>query len=150
MKNVVLILVSFLFIAFTIKTIDIGKYTFEVEEVINKKTVWEAGGAVTAKNKHKYVGVKAVFTPKDKKDNSLNVDDFTLHAGDEEYAMTIPKKQDVFFSGANMIKVRKPKKKSIIAVVPKSFKEGALYYKDKKIGKIICDNDKGGSFLMEE
>ena len=149
MKKIVLILFGLLVTAFAVKSIDIGKYTLEVEEVINKKTVWEAGGAVTAKNKHKYVGVKAVFTPKDKKDNSLNVDDFTLHVGDVEYAMTIPKKQDVFFSGANMIKVRKPKKKSIIAVVPKSFKEGTIYYKDKKIGKIICDNNNGGSFMPE-
>ena len=63
--------------------------------------------------------------------------------------MTIPKKQDVFYRGANMIKVRKTKERSIIAVVPKNFKEGLLYYKDMKLGKITCDNDKGGDFIVE-
>ncbi|MDH7912090.1 hypothetical protein [Winogradskyella sp. SYSU M77433] len=103
-----LILFSILFL--TTKPIDLGKYTIEVEEVINRKTFWKIGSSVTAKNNHKYVGVKALFTPKNKKDNRLDVEDFTIKTDGEEYEMTIPKKQDVFYRGANMIKVRKPKK----------------------------------------
>jgi hypothetical protein len=115
--------------------IDLGNYQMEIIEAFNKNSV---GTAFSGKNK-KYVGLEVLLIPKSKKNNGFLLNSMYLKSSNEEYKLIYKRGATVHLQG-NLIKLRKPTKIFIMALVNKSFKIGQLNFNGKDIVEIQVEN----------
>lgn len=115
---------------------DLGEYQMEVIEVLQKNAV----GGVFLTKKEKFVGIKVLLTPKSKKNKGLDLSELVLKSGGEEYEVKLRRPFGISSTPRTYIKMRKPKEEPLYAIVNKSFKKGAFYYKGNKLFDIEVKN----------
>lgn len=146
-KNIfIVLLTSLLFsnLSFAQK-FDLGNYEMEIIEVLHRKSV---GSVFPHKNK-KFVGIKALLSPKSKKNKGLYFNELVLKSGNDEYKVQLRRGLDFSSASGIYIKLKKPKENELYAEVSKSFKSGTLFYKGVKLCELIVENSsKTGVFKL--
>lgn len=117
---------------------NIDEYEIKVIEVLQKKSL---GGHFLLKGE-KFVGIEVLLTPKNKKNDGLSLKDLVLKSANEEYKLEFRRPYGFNSIPTTYIKIRKPKKLAICAIVDENFKEGTFYYKGNRMFTVKVEKGK--------
>jgi hypothetical protein len=126
--------------------VDLGNYDMEIIEVFNRNSV---GSAFSGKNK-KYVGLEVMLIPKSKKNDGFVLSTMLMRSDGEDYTLIYKRGATVHLQG-QLIKLKKPTKILIFALVDKKFTNGDLIFNENKIVSIeVKDGSKIGTYTILE
>ena len=91
--------------------------------------------------KEKFIGIEVLLTPKNKKNEGLDLRELVLKSGSEEYKVQSIRPYGFNSQPTSFLKLRKPKKRAFYAIVEKDFKQGAFYYKGSKLFDVEVKTD---------